>query len=67
MLLNKIYLQSLNILAYPRVANRDEIFKQKALGTGPTLPDCNDFGLGKALSKGVFERWTATEIGLTHF
>lgn len=37
MVLNKIYLQWLNILVYPGVANRDEIFKQKAFGTGPTL------------------------------
>lgn len=66
MVLNKIDSQWLNILAYPGVANQDEIFKQKAFGTGPTLPDCNDFGLGKTLRKGVFERWTATEIGLTH-
>ena len=44
MVLNKIDSQWLNILAYQGVANQDEIFKQKAFGTSPTLQDCNDFG-----------------------
>ena len=67
MVLNKIYLQWRNILAYPGAANRDEKFKQKAFGTGPTLQDCNDFGQGMVSSKVVFERWTATGIRLLHF